>query len=74
MSKIRGKDGVFLGLAGLVLGISLGPCPQKIPRSSPASPRKALPFHLLLIRLTQNTSLLSPTDPMGERSLQQQIV
>ena len=29
-------DGDFLGLAGLLLGISLGLCPLEIPRSSPA--------------------------------------
>ena len=31
-------DGVFLGLVGLLLGISLGPRPWEIPRSSPATP------------------------------------
>ena len=30
----------FLGLAGLLLRISLGLCPWKFPRSSPASPQK----------------------------------
>ena len=33
-------DEVFLGLAGLLLGISLEIRPWEIPRSSPASPRK----------------------------------
>ena len=32
------KDRVFLGLAGLLLGISVGLYPQEIPQSSPASP------------------------------------
>ena len=53
LSKRVGKDRVFLGLAGLLLGISLGLRPQEIPRSSPASPRKTLPFLPLLLRLTQ---------------------
>ena len=30
-------DGIFLGLAGLLLEISLGICPREIPWSSPAS-------------------------------------
>ena len=36
--SMDGMDGVFLGLVGLILGISLGLCPQDIPRSSPVSP------------------------------------
>ena len=32
LSKRVGKDRVFLGLAGLLLGISLGLCPREIPR------------------------------------------
>ena len=54
LSKRVGKDGVFLGLAGLLLGISLGLRPQEIPRSSPTSPRKTPSFPPLLLRLTQS--------------------
>ena len=39
-------DGAYLGLAGLLLGISLGLRPREIPQSSPASHRKT-PFTLL---------------------------
>jgi len=49
-------DGVFLGLAGLLLGISLGLRPREIPRSSPASPRKTPSFPPLLLRLTHSIS------------------
>ena len=44
---------VFLGLAGLLLGISLRLLPQEIPRSSPDSPRKTLSISPLLLGLTQ---------------------
>ena len=53
LSKSVGKDRVFLGLAGLLLGISLGLRPREIPRSSLASPRKTPSFRPLLLRLTQ---------------------
>ena len=53
MSKRVGKDGVFLGLAGLILRISLGLCPREIPRSLPASPRKTPSVPPLLLGLTQ---------------------
>ena len=46
-------DGVFLGLAGMLLGISLGLRPWEIPRSSPASPRKIPSIPPLLLGLTQ---------------------
>ena len=45
-------DGVFLGLAGLLLGIFLGLCPREIPRSSPASPWKTPSIPPLLLGLT----------------------
>ena len=47
------KERVFLGLAGLLLGISLGLRPWKIRWSSPANPQKTLSFPPLLLRLTQ---------------------
>ena len=53
-SKRVGMDGVFLGLAGLLLGISLGLRPQEIPRRSPASPRKTPSFPPLLLRSTHS--------------------
>ena len=40
-SKRGGMDGVFGGLTGLLRGISQGQTLREIPRSSPASPRKA---------------------------------
>ena len=40
LNKRVGKDRVFLRLAGLLLGISLGLRPREIPRSRPASPWK----------------------------------
>ena len=43
---------VFLGLAGLLLGISLGLRPQDISRSNPASPRKTPSIPPLLLGLT----------------------
>ena len=46
-------DGVFLRLAGLLLGISLGLCPREIPSSSPASPRKTPSIPPLFLGLTQ---------------------
>ena len=39
-----GKDGVFLGLAGLLLEVSLGLRPREIPPNSPASPWKTPSF------------------------------
>ena len=54
LSKRVGKDRVFLGLAGMLLGISLGLCPREIPWSSPASPRKTPSFPPLLLRLTHS--------------------
>ena len=53
LSKRVRKDRVFLGLAGLLLGISLWLCPRKIPCSSPASHWKTPSFPPLLLRLTQ---------------------
>ena len=50
--KSVGKDRVFLGLAGLLLGISLVLFPREILWSSPASPRKTPHFPPLLLRLT----------------------
>ena len=52
-SKRVGIDGIFLGLEGLLLGISLGLCPREIPRSNPASPRKTPSIPPLLLGLTQ---------------------
>ena len=53
LSKRVWKDGVFLGLAGLLIGISLWLHAREIPWSSPASPWKTLSFPPLLLRLTQ---------------------
>ena len=50
-------DGVFLGLAELLLGISLGLCPREIPQSSPASPWKTPSIPPLLLGLTQPLAL-----------------
>ena len=50
--KRVGMDGVFLGLARLLLGISLRRCPRKISQSSPASPRKTLSIPTILLGLT----------------------
>ena len=47
-------DGVFLGLAELLLGTSLRLRPRVIPQSSPASPRKTPSISLLLLGLTQS--------------------
>ena len=46
-------DGIFLELAGLLLGISLGLRPWELPRSSPASPWKIPSIPPLLLGLTQ---------------------
>ena len=43
---------VFLGLAGLLLGISLRLCPREILWSSAASPQKTPSIHALLLGLT----------------------
>ena len=51
LSKRVGKDGVFLGLAELLLRISLRLRPREIPRSSTASPRKTPSFPPILLRL-----------------------
>ena len=59
MNKRVGKDGVFLGLAGLLLGISPGLRPREIPRSSPAFPQKTPSFPPLLLRLTHSEILAS---------------
>ena len=53
-SKKGGMDGVFQGLAGLLRGISRGQDLREIPRSSPASPRKAPSIPTLLLRFTFN--------------------
>ena len=53
LSKRVGKYRVFLGLAGLLLRISLGLCPRETPRSKHASPRKTPFIPPLLHRLTQ---------------------
>ena len=53
-SKRVGMDGVFLKLAGLLLGISLRLWPWKIPRISPASPWKIPSIPPLLLGLTQS--------------------
>ena len=53
LSKRVRKHSVFLGLAELLLGISLGLCPREIPQSSPASPWKTPSFPPLLLRLNQ---------------------
>ena len=55
LSKIFGKNEVFLGLAGLLLGISLRLCHREIPWSSPASAWKTLSFPPLLLRLTHSS-------------------
>ena len=55
LSKRVGKDGVFLGLAVLLLGIFLGFCPREIPRCSPASPRITPSFPPLLLRLNKSS-------------------
>ena len=60
LSKRVRKDGAFLGLAGLLLGISLRLHPWKIFWSSPAIPRKTPSFPPLLIRLTQYVTILWP--------------
>ena len=48
-------DGVFLGLAGLLIGISLGLRPREITQSSPAGPQKTPSIPPLLLGLTQYT-------------------
>ena len=52
-SKRVKMDGVFLGLAGLLLGIFLGFCSLEIPWSRPASPRKTPSIPPLLLVLTK---------------------
>ena len=51
-------DGVFLGLARLLLGIFLGLRPWNIPRSSPASPWKTPSIPPLLLGLTEYITLI----------------
>ena len=46
-------DEIFLGLAGLLLGICLELRPREIPRSSPASLWKTLSIPPLFLGLTQ---------------------
>ena len=53
-------DGVFLGLAGLLLGNSLGLRPLEIPRSSPASPQKTPSIPSLLLGLTYSLKISAP--------------
>ena len=60
MSKSVGKERDFLGLAGLLLGISPWLCPLEIPRSKPASPGNTRPS--LLFYLFDGVALLI-TDP-----------
>ena len=50
--------GFFLGLAGLLLGISLGLCPWEFPRISPASPQKTLSITPVVLGLTQSLPLI----------------
>ena len=52
-SKRVQMDGVFLGLAGLLPGISLGLCRREILRSSPASLWKTQSIPPLLLGLTR---------------------
>ena len=54
MSKIVGKEGVFLGLASLRLGISLGLRLWEIPQSSPARPWKKPSVPPLFLRLSNS--------------------
>ena len=54
-SKRVGMDKAFLGLAGLLLGISLGLRPREIPRSRPASPPETLFIPPLLLGLTHSS-------------------
>ena len=49
-------DRVFLGLARLFLGTSIGLCPWEILWSSPAIPRKTLSIPPLLLGLTQSSN------------------
>ena len=51
LSKRVVKDGVLLGLGGMLLVIFLRLRPWEIPRSSPASPQKTLSIPPLLISL-----------------------
>ena len=57
MGKRVGKDRVFLRLAGLILRISFGLCPQEIPWSSPTSPQKTRSVPPLLLCLTQSSKI-----------------
>ena len=60
-------DGVFLGLAGLLLGNSLRLRPREIPRSRTASPCKTPSIPPLLLGLTQyilNIIILKFTSPV----------
>ena len=51
-------DKVFLGLAGVLLGISLGLRPWEIPWSSPTSPWKTPSIPPIVLGLTQSLPLL----------------
>ena len=57
-SKRVKMDEVFVGLAGLLLEISLGLCPWEIPQSSPAIPRKTPSIPPLVLGLTHSLPLL----------------
>ena len=54
-----GMEGVFLGLAGLFLGISLGLRLRETPQNSPANPRKTPSIPPLLLGLTQYPHIYS---------------
>ena len=60
-SKILRMDKVFLGLAGLLLKISLGLCPREIPRSSSASPWETPSIPSLFLGLTQYSQSIMKT-------------
>ena len=53
-----GKDRVFLGLAGLLLGNALGLGPREIPWSSPAGPQKTSSNPPLLLGLTHSRCIV----------------
>ena len=72
-------DGIFLGLARLLLRISLGNRPQEIPQSSPASPRKTPSFPPLLLRLTQarpglQEGIIRLVVPRGARGWENKLI
>ena len=69
--NVSGWARFFLGLAGLLLGISLGLRPREIPRSSSASPWKSPSIPPLLLGLThyisiyKHCAMLYTTAPYG---------